>query len=421
MATQINLLDNATVKNLSQPGRYADGGGLFLVVYPSGARNWVFYYRDPIAKDRLGNGKRTELGLGGYPFVGLAQARAKAAKARALLGEQPPRSPKLVWAEDKRLASIPTFAEEVRAFIADQDGKCVPEHLAQVKSALLTHYKLFADKRVDNVTSADAVNVVCAYAKVAKASASRLRGWIEQVLDYAQAHNHIEAGKANVAKLTKAMKRALPEAPASKHHASLPHGEAPAFIQRLRAMRVDANGGISVAAHALEFIILTGGRAGETRKAVWSEFDVTNKLWTIPAPRMLKGSAKVKVPHVVPLTDAMVEILTAMRAIKCSNFVFPGKVPGKPLDNKNFERMLEGMGLKGKAVTHGFRQTFANWARNVNRTEYSIVEKALSHKVGNKVAQAYDTEHPLERHRELMEAWSTYLNGKPANVTRLRA
>jgi integrase len=421
MATQINLLDNATVKSLTQPGRHADGGNLFLVVHASGARNWVLYYRDPIAKDRLGNGKRTELGLGGFPFVSLAQARAKATKARALLGEQPPRSPKLVWAEHKRLANIPTFEEEVEAFIAAQDGKWVPEHSAQVKSALLSHCKPFAGKRVDTIVSADIVNVVCAYAKVAKASAMRLRGWIEQVLDYAQAHNHIEAGKANPAKLTKAMKRALPEAPASKRHLSLHYSEAPAFIEQLRAMRVDANGGISVAAHALEFIILAGGRAGETRKAVWPEFNLTDKLWTIPAARMLKGSAKVKVPHVVPLTDAMIEILVAMQAVRSSNYVFPGSKAGKPLDNKNFERMLEGMGLKGKAVTHGFRQTFANWARNVNRTAWDVVEKALSHKVGTKVAQAYDTEHPLERHRELMTAWSSYLSQKPANVTRLLA
>jgi integrase len=420
MANQINLLDNATVKNLTKPGRHADGGGLFLVVTPAGTKKFAFYYRDPTVKDRLGNGKRTELGLGAYPWTGLQQARTRAAKARALLAERPARSPKSVWAEDKRLANIPTFEEEAEAFLAAQAGKCVPDHLAQVRSALLSHCAPIAGMRVDAITGADVIGVVCLRAKEAASTALRMRGWIEQVLDFAQAHGHIAAGMANPAKLTKVLKRALPEAPPSKHHLSMGYDDAPAFIRQLQAMR-SVDGKVNITAFAMELIIRAGCRLSEVRLATWSEFDIAKKEWLIPAERMLKGSAKVKVGHYVPLTESMVALLEAMQAVRCSDYVFPGSLPNKPLDAKNFERLLEDAGLKGKCTTHGFRQTFSNWSNNVNKTRYEIVERALSHKVGTAVGQAYWTQYPRDEHRALTEAWNSHLDAKPANVTRLRA
>jgi integrase len=155
--------------------------------------------------------------------------------------------------------------------------------------------------------------------------------------------------------------------------------------------------------------------------AKWSEFDLAKREWFIPAERMLKGSAKVKMAHFIPLTEAMVEILTAMQAVRSSDYVFPGSLHNRPLDAKNFERLLEDLGLKGKCTTHGFRQSFSNWGNNVNKTRYEIVERALSHKVGTKVGQAYWTQYPFGEHRALTEAWNAYLNAKPSNVVQLRA
>jgi hypothetical protein len=120
--------------------------------------------------------------------------------------------------------------------------------------------------------------------------------------------------------------------------------------------------------------------------------------------------------------DAMVEIITAMQAVRSSDYVFPGSKHGRPLDRKNFERLLKDLGLKGRCTTHGFRQTFSNWGNNVNKTRYEIVERALSHKVGNKVGQAYWTEYPFAEHRALTAAWNSFLDAKPsATVTRLWA
>jgi integrase len=248
----------------------------------------------------------------------------------------------------------------------------------------------------------------------------RLRGWIEQVLDFAQAHGHIEAGKANPAKLTKAMKQALPEAPAPVHHNSMPHDEVPAFVQQLRAMRF-VDGKIFITAYAMEFIIRAGTRLSEVRLAKWSEFNLAKREWFISAERMRKGSAKVKVAHYIPLTDAMLEILNEMQAVRCSDYVFPGSLHNKPLDRKNFERLLESMGLKGRVDTHGFRQTFSNWGNNIGKFRYEIVERALSHKVGTKTGQSYWTEYPFAEHRALTTAWNSFLDAKPANVVQLRA
>jgi integrase len=220
---------------------------------------------------------------------------------------------------------------------------------------------------VDTVTSGDVLGVINVRAKTAVESALRLRHTIEQVLSYAQVRNHIAPGAPNAAALTEQMAIALPKAADGVHHKSMPHAQAPAFVQRLRDMRAG-----SVAAHALEFIVLTGTRTGEVRKAVWSEFDLPNKLWTIPAARMLKGSAKKKTPHYVPLTDAMIDILTAMQAVKVSKYVFPGAVPGKALTDNTFQRLMKGpLGITD-AVPH------------------------------------------------LMEAWNGYLAARPANVVPLK-
>jgi integrase len=420
MANQINLLDNATVKNLTKPGRYADGGNLCLVVSSSGAKKWVFYYRDPLTKDRLGNGKRTELGLGGYPFVTLQQARIKANKARALLNEQPPRSPKLVWSEDRRVASIPSFAEEAETFLATMGSKWNARHRAQVRANLLTHCKPFADKRVDTVTTENILNAIMAYYKQAPASALRMRHSIEQVLAYAKSIGHITEATPNPARWGEHMQNLLPRTPDSQNHKSMSYADAPDFVARLRGMRF-VDGKINITAFAMELIIRAGTRLSEVRLAKWSEFNLAKKEWFIPAERMQKGSAKVKVAHFIPLASSMLEILNEMQAVRSSDYVFPGSLHNKPLDRKNFERLLEDAGLKGVATVHGFRQSFSNWGNNIGKFRYEIVERALSHKVGTKVGQSYWTEYPFAEHRALTEAWNNHLDAKPANVVQLRA
>jgi integrase len=270
-------------------------------------------------------------------------------------------------------------------------------------------------------TTENILNAILAYHKQAPASALRMRHSIEQVLTYAKSIGHITEATLNPARWPEHMENLLPKTPDSENHKSLHYADTPDFVAQLRAMRF-VGGKIYITAFAMEFVILTGTRLSETRLATWDgEFDLPNRLWTIPSDRMRKGSAKIKVPHYIPLTDAMVEIITAMQTVRSSDYVFPGSLHNKPLDRKNFERLLKDAGLKGVASTHGFRQTFSNWGNNVNKTRYEIVERALSHKVGTKVGQAYWTEYPLAEHRALMEVWNGFLDAKPANVVQLRA
>jgi integrase len=370
----------------------------------------VFLYVDP----RLN--KRVELGLGGFPFVSLTQARAKAAQARGFLNEMPPRSPKEVWATMTRESKLPTFSEFSEEFFAHMNSQWVAGHLETVRRHLLTHCKILAGIRIDRISHADVFNDVSAYATQSPGSAPRMLGSISQVIDFAVARGHLPHGSANPAKWTKETLKLLPKA-VEKNHAAMAHAEVPGYVATLRAMRQKPDGTPYVPAYAMEFIILTGTRLSETSGAVWSEFDLTNKVWNIPAERMKAGD-----PHIVPLTDAMVDILDAMQAIKTSEFVFPSNARGAPFNNKTFERLLEKTYTKTKLTTHGFRSAFSTWSHNINRTSHEIVERALAHKAGSKVSQTYWREQPVDEHRELFAAWNNYLADKPAtNVVPLRA
>ena len=406
----IHKLTDTLARSLSKPGRHGDGGNLYLHITPTGAKHWTFLYVDP----RLN--KRVELGLGGYPFVTLAQARAKAGQARALLAEIPARSPKEVWATMARESKLPTFGEFSEEFLTHMSSQWVPGHLATVRRHLLDNCKVLGAIRIDRANHANVFADVSAYAAQSPGSAPRMLGSISQLFDYAVACGHLPHGATNPANWTKETLKLLPKA-AKKNHAAMPHAEVPAYVATLHAMRQKPDGTPYVPAFAMEFIILTGTRLTETSEAVWSEFDLINKVWNIPAERMKAGD-----PHIVPLTDAMIEILDAMRTIKTSgDFVFPSNAQGAPFNNKTFERLLEKTYTKTKLTTHGFRSSFSTWGHNINRTSHEIVERALAHKAGNKVSQAYWREAPVEAHRELFAAWCNYLAEKPANVVPLRA
>jgi integrase len=415
MAKTTELLSVLKIKNLTAPGRHSDGGGLYLVVRPgTSTKSWTFLFRDPFTRDKWGNGKPTECGLGSYPFVTAKQARAKAAEGRELLSENPPRNPKAVWAEQRRLGSIPTFAEMADEVIDLKATKWrSARHREQLQAALRKQCGPIADVRVDQIGTEDVLRVIQAYAKRAPSSALKLRGTIEQVLASAKARGFIDRHATNPAVWRDHLDQLLPSAPAPKHHAAMPYSELPAFVGRLRAARRDVEGRINVAAYALEFLILTAGRSGEVRLAEWTEIDLVAKRWTIPPERMKAGK-----PYTVPLTDGMLEILEAMRPLCRSDLIFPGTKPGQPLTGKSYERLLARLGAK--CVAHGFRSSFRDWAGNETHADRETCEMALAHAVGNAVEQAYRRSHPLEKHRALLELWDRYLSPRTDNVVSLR-
>jgi integrase len=405
--TILNKLSARRIATL-KPGCHGDGGGLSLDVRPNG-KFWTFRYE--WGKTKSGKRKTVEAGLGSLASTTLQQARARAREARGYLAETPKRNPLEVWAEQRKAADTPTLGEAADRYFGLMQREWVDRHLERVRAVFQSQCKPIASKPVDQVTTEDILAVINAYAEKAPTSATKLRGTIEEILNLAQDDGYIAKDKRNPA-IRRKRDRRWPRAPKAAHHAAMPYAEAPSFLSKLCALQLDVTGRPNIAAFALEFVILSAGRSGEIREASWDEIDRAKKLWTIPAKRM-----KAREPHIVPLTDRMIEILETMRTVQCSSFIFPGFKRGAALTNKCFERLLERFGVE--YTTHGFRSSFRTFARNETNTEHEIAELALAHDTGTAVARAYMREHPVAKHLALLEAWDRHLSDKSGNVIAL--
>ena len=336
------------------------------------------------------NDRQHEVGLGkaGKDRVTLAQARARAAEGRKLLDATPKVDPRSVW-RAKPAERPATFGEKADALLIRQDERLTAgknrKHRAQWRKSLGDLPKWFRNMPVDEIGPEDVFKALDPLWTVTPQSASRLRGRIAKVLDSARGPKDTHA---NPAAWSGWLKNKLGEVkPLGKrdrktgeridldNFKAMAYAEIPAFIQRLRAET-------SICARALEFLILTATRSGETRGARWSEIDFAARTWTIPWQR-LKTGAKVKKPHVVPLGDRAIEILEEMRAIESgSDFVFPGRHSnGKSLGEPSllhFMRLRMGV---AEATVHGFRSGFRDWVGNETSFPGHIAEQALAHVV----------------------------------------
>src|SRR5262249_46444527 len=235
-------------------------------------------------------------------------------------------------------------------------------------------------------------------------TASRIRGRIEGILDWAKVRGY-RAGE-NPARWRGHLEHQLParrKVRRVEHFAAIPFGEIPGFMAELR--RQD-----SVAARAVEFAILTAARSGETRYAQWSEFNLLDKVWVLP-PEPMKAQRE----HRVPLVARALAILQEMQAHRIADdgFVFPGGKVGRPLADTVLLRLLQRIG-RGLTL-HGFRSTFSDWAHECTSYSNHVIEQALAHAVGNAVERAYRRGDMFEKRRRLMSAWTGYcINGTGA-------
>ncbi|WP_312735427.1 phage integrase central domain-containing protein [Brevundimonas sp.] len=388
----INKLSARRVATLNTPGRHSDGNNLYLVIDPSGARRWAFIYRAK-RSGVPGAGKLREMGLGSIKGVDLKRARELAVEAHALLaaGVDP------ISARQSRRA-IPTFGEAADSWMADKAGELrSPKSLERWKRALTVHAAALRDIRVDGVTTEDVLAVLKPIWSVKAETAKMARGYIEQVLNAAKAQGW-RTGE-NPARWAGHMDQLLPKVSRLQrgHHKAMAFEAIPGLISNLRER--DAT-----AARALEFLILTAGRSGEVREAVWSEIDLAAETWTIPAERMKAGRI-----HRVPLSNAAVAILEAMLAQKNGDysFIFPGQKANRPLSNMAFKKLMERLDIED-VTTHGFRSAFRDWAGDRSEHAPELAEHALAHSVGNQVAQAYRRRDALERRRAMMEDWAKH-------------
>lgn len=401
MAREMNRLPPRAAATITEPGRYADGGGLYLVAGQGQSRKWVFRFK--------WHGRLVDMGLGAAASVTLAKARERAGDARKLLvdGVNP--------LEAKRAdQAVPTFGEMADRLVADLGPQWRNEkHRAQWKTTLEKDAAKLRPIPVDKVETADVLAVLKTLWSTKPETASRLRGRIERVLDAAKAKG-FRSGE-NPARWRGHLDHLLPKRQklTRGHHAALPFEKVPGFITELRARE-------AVAAMALEFAIYTAARSGEVRDATWAEIDLAAKVWTVPANRMKAGRE-----HRVPLSARAVEILEKARDLSSGEHgtvVFPGIKSGSSLSDAAFDRLLKRMGFKsGELTPHGFRSSFRDWAGEASTFPRELAEAALAHVVGDATERAYRRGDALEKRRKMMDAWARFCEPKAAgsNVTPL--
>jgi integrase len=380
----------------AKPGKYSDGGNLYLIVSETGARKWVLRF--------TWRGRPKEMGLGSAASVPLADAREKAASARRKIaqGLNP-------IDERKRDGGIPTFgemADDVRETLSA--GFRNEKHKAQWKSTLETYAAPLRAKPVDTIATDDVLAVLKPIWTTKAETASRVRGRIEKVLDAAKAKG-FRAGE-NPARWRGHLDHLLPRPSklARGHHAAMPYENVGAFITKLRERETGS-------ALALELCILTAARSGEILGMQWSEINLDKKIWTVAAERMKAGRE-----HRVPLSPRAVAILRQLEKLKVGDFVFAGQARNKPLSNMAMEMVLRRM-KADDATVHGFRSSFRDWAGNMSNFPREVVETALAHVIGDKAEQAYRRSDALEKRRKLMDEWAVYCEPKvPGNVVPIR-
>lgn len=381
-----------TVKAItaSKATKLRDGGGLYLVSKGSG-RYWIFNFTFA--------GLRREMGLGPLHTVGLADARDKAEAARRLVRSGV--DPLAVKREaEEQSPKATTFGAYADAFIdaAVKAGRWRGAKTeARWRNLLTNHAKPIRAKTLASIRVRDVVQVLEPIWGDKQETAEKLREAIERVLDSAKVEGHRSGD--NPAAWKGALEHVLhkPNDLSNRnHHAAMPYLDATSFLKKL----ADVKG---VSARALEFTILTAARSGETRGAVWGEFDFAAKVWTIPAVRMKGGKL-----HRVPLSDKAMTLLKAMKAQAVNDLVFPGVRDKLPLSDMSLAKALTAAG--GRAYTvHGFRSTFRDWATEVAHAPREISEASLAHAVGDAVERSYARSDALERRRALMQDWASYL------------
>ena len=389
-AKELSALELTRVQT---PGHHAVGGvaGLYLYVNNAGARSWVMRV--------LMGTKRRHMGLGGFPDVPLALAREKARKVRLDVesGVDPIVARKAAkGALASQQATEKTFKQAAEAFIeAKSDTWKNAKHRAQWTSTLETYaYPHLGKLLVRDVGLEHVLKVLEPIWKSKNETASRIRGRIEKVLDWATVRKLREGENPARWKGHLEMLLAAPSKVQSvEHHRALPVRDMPTFFASLKARE-------GIAAKALAFAILCAARSGEVRGGTWQEIDLKNKVWIIPGVRMKAGQE-----HRVPLSKEALCILLVTPDDQRRDLIFPAPRGGQ-LSDMTLTAVMRRM--QADAVPHGFRSTFRDWVGELTHFPRELAEQALAHTLESKVEAAYRRGDALEKRREIMQHWALY-------------
>ncbi len=401
---QTERLNPGFCSKVSEPGRYNDGRGLYLLVKPNGGKSWVFRFRDRLT------GKQQDAGLG--PFgphdVSLAEARAEAGRLRDMLREVPPRNPieerrKALQAAKLDHARRMTFRQCTDRYIDAHKASWRNEkHTAQWTSTLDTYAADLMPLPVEEINTALVIKTLEPIWKEKTETATRVRQRIERVLNWATARKFRQG--ENPARWRGHLDNLLPKPTKLKKvkpRAALAYEEIGAFVAKLRKRE-------SQTARALELQILTATRPGETAGAMWQEIDLKAGLWTIPAERM-----KADREHEIPLSDRAITILKALPRV--SDYVFPGRTLYRPMTTAAGMKLVKE--IQPGITAHGFRSTFRDWAADRTRHSRETIEHALAHQLRDKAEAAYKRSTEFPKRARLMQDWAKFCASAPAKGT----
>lgn len=389
-------LSPLAVSRLTEPGFHRVGGvtGLYLQINERGARSWVL-------RMMVGT-KRRELGLGGFPTVGLADARTKARAVREQVenGLDPiaekRKKREMLIAEQRR----PTFKKCAEQFMAMKSAEWRNDkHRQQWVNTLNQYaYPTIGDLPVHEISQRHVLTILEPIWTVKTETANRVRGRIENVLDWATAHG--ERTGVNPARWRGQLDKLLPSPKKIAkvvHHPALPYEQLAEFQRRLNQYP-------SISAKALGFAILTAARSGEVRGATWEEIDFAKRIWTVPADRMKGGKE-----HRVPLSRRAIALLKTLPPQK-TGIVFATQ-KGNALSDMALTMLLRAVwpGI----TAHGFRSTFRDWAAEQTSFPREVCEQALAHALPNQVEAAYRRSDLFDKRRELMDQWAAFCRKKP--------
>ena len=385
-------LSATRVKALKDPGRYSDGGGLHLFISRAGRKSWVL--RITI------DGRRRDIGMGGYPSVSLAQARDKAGNYRAAVAEG--RDP----LAEKRAPAIPTFREVAHTvYEANKPRWRSGKQVANWMQTLERHaMPALGRTPLDRIDRGDVLRVLTPIWATRPETARKVRQRMRAVFRWAMAHGFMETNPAG-----EAIDGALPSMPKVKSHfRALPYQE---VGEALRT--VDASQASMSARLCFRFLVLSAARSGEARGALWDEIELQDRVWRILPERMKAGAE-----HRVPLSAQALDVLNEASALRDeSGLMFPSPMKRKSaMSDMTLMKVLRSTGLAERATVHGFRSSFKNWTLEQTDTPWAVSEAALAHTLGNSTEQAYARSDLFERRRALMQLWADYVTGEPQAV-----
>jgi integrase len=398
------MLTAKRVERTKTPGRYRCGlvKGLLLQISESGAKSWVLRYEL--------NGRERMMGLGSAADFTLKEARERARAARQLLadGHDPLDAKREARAAAKAAAANAlTFRVAAQRYFDQHEAKWKSaSHRDQFLASLRAYaFPQFGDMDVAAIALADVLRAIEPIWITKAVTADRVRNRVEAVLDWCVVRGHRPPGtnparwKGHLDQVLPATRKVAP----IEHHAAMNYRAVPAFLAELRECDH------SVAGQALEFTILTAGRAGEVLGARRGEIDLDEATWTIPGPRM-----KSRREHRVPLSGRAVDLLRELPREDRNDHVFVGSQAGRSMSKMSMRRVMQR--LQHPESVHGFRAAFRSWAAAETNFPREVCERALAHVVGSQTERAYERGDSFAKRRKLMEAWSRFVSSPARSV-----